>query len=97
MTLHADLKKSIRRLEEYLGRTAKRASKAASPAAAQDTLADTRETVDELLREHTISADRVPETRDALIAAGKDLPRTYPVATVLVALGIGVMVGPARK
>lgn len=97
MSIHADLKKDIERLEEDLGRAAKRVSKAASPDAAKDALADIRTAVDDVLRDHGVKTDDIPQTRDALIEAAKDLPRKYPVASVLVAVGVGIMLGRASK
>ncbi|MCR9088301.1 MAG: hypothetical protein NXH97_16350 [Rhodobacteraceae bacterium] len=97
MAIHADLKKDIERLEADLADAAKRASNAASPAAAKDALAEIQGAVERALTEHGVSLDEIPQTREALLEAAKDMPRKHPLASLLVAVGVGVLLGRASK
>ena len=97
MAIHADLKKDIERLEADLADAAKRASKVASPAVAKDALAEIRDAVDRALAEHGVQIEEIPRTREEMLNAATEIPRRRPIASVLVAVGIGILLGRASK
>ena len=97
MAIHDDLKKDIERLEADLADAAKRASSVASPAAAKDALNEIRGAVDRALADHGVSIEEIPQTREALLNAAKEIPQKHPIASVLVAVGVGIVLGRASK